>query len=81
MTNQPLCRLASFELGLSSSDGSWAGAEEEALPPTPEHGYDVLVRVIRASQLTAQDWWNGKADPYVIVRTTVAGDASEMHYK
>jgi hypothetical protein len=81
MSTNSLCRLASFELGLSSSDGSWQFTDEAAAAPPPEHGFDVLVRVISASQLTAQDWWNGKADPYVIVRTTVPGVVDEMHYK
>lgn len=52
----------------------------EEVPP-PQHGYDVLVRIVRATDLPRHDWWNGRADPYVIMRATPPGDQGEHQYR
>ena len=51
-----LVQLNSFELGLSSSDGSVA-SDLARLSLGREWGYDVLVRVIQATDLPGNDWW------------------------
>jgi hypothetical protein len=36
-------------------------------------GYDVMLYIQNAKNLPAMDWWNGLADPYVIISTHVGG--------
>lgn len=49
--------------------------------PPPQHGYDVLVRIVRATDLPRHDWWNGRADPYVIMRATPPDNSGEHQYR
>jgi hypothetical protein len=44
------------------------------------HGYDVMVYIGQARGLPGMDWWNGLADPYVLV-TTVTPGAQEIKYR
>ncbi|EFN59404.1 hypothetical protein CHLNCDRAFT_137906 [Chlorella variabilis] len=75
-----LVNLASFELGLSR-EGSGASSAAAEVLAAPEHGFDVLVRVIQCTNLPGHDWWNGRSDPYVIIRTTTPGEGGELQYK
>ena len=89
-------RLLSFDIedgvgGLSLADtaptsaGTAAPAPAAAAPAAPAapspHGYDVLVRVVRATELPAADWWNRRADPYVIVKLVDAAGAPLLQYR
>ena len=50
-----LVNLASFELGLSR-EGSGASSAAAEVLAAPEHGFDVLVRVIQCTNLPGHDW-------------------------
>ncbi|KAF6264384.1 hypothetical protein COO60DRAFT_1698406 [Scenedesmus sp. NREL 46B-D3] len=44
-------------------------------PPEKVHnGYDVLVYILQAKGLPGMDWWNGLADPYVIITALPPGE-------
>jgi len=43
-------------------------------------GYDVMIYIQNATNLPAMDWWNGRADPYVIVTSHVGGQNFEYRY-
>lgn len=88
MQPQPTFRsLLSFDLGALSLDGhssttSPGAAAPAAPPPAPSpHGYDLLVRIVRATQLPAADWWNGLADPYVVARVVAPDGAPVVQYR
>lgn len=42
-------------------------------------GYDVMFYIVNAKNLPACDWWNGLADPYVIITAHVGGQ--QFQYK
>jgi hypothetical protein len=47
--------------------------------PQVSQGYDVLVSIVSARHLPAMDWWDGLADPYIIVTTNAGGQ--QMSYR
>lgn len=85
--------LLSFDIddglgGLSLDEAGPAAsapAVPSAPPPAPAapcpHGYDVLVRIVRATELPAADWWNGRADPYVVVRLVDGSGTPLLQYR
>jgi hypothetical protein len=49
------------------------------LCPQVPQGYDVMFYIVNAKNLPACDWWNGLADPYVIITAHVGGQ--QFQYK
>lgn len=73
-----LHRLLSFDLGSTDAD---APAEAADATAAAEHGYDVLVRIVQAHGLAAADWWNGKSDPYCLLRLHAPGGEEVVQYR
>lgn len=44
-----------------------------------DQGYDVMFYIQAAKDLPSMDWWNGRADPYVIITAHVGGQ--QFQYK
>ncbi|KAL4430923.1 hypothetical protein ABPG75_006179 [Micractinium tetrahymenae] len=82
-----LHRLLSFDIGgVDPADGvqgrAAAAAEAAAAAAAAAtHGFDVLVRIVQAHGLAAADWWNGKSDPYCVLRLQAPGGEEVLQYK
>lgn len=72
--------LRSFDIIPPSEDGSNGLQQQAQPPPFLGYGYDVLVRIIRATNLPVMDFLTHSSDPYIILRmTTPCGQ--DIQYK